>query len=205
LSRSREVLSAGCGSHRCRSDRPTTWRLRSLAISSLKAMRLKSAAGASDESLRGLVGLAGDATTIHKLPCGIVGTALASSTPDWTMATRTAQPSRQQERQLLTEVELLKLASGNFIYCRCRICEWEGQLAQSQGRDPDCPVCHAPTDLVAFLQPISQIDASRKNPHAAALGRLGGQRGGPARAALLSPKRRREIARKAALARWKNR
>jgi hypothetical protein len=35
------------------------------------------------------------------------------------------------------------------------------------------------------------------------LGRLGGLKGGPARAAALSPKRRREIARAAADARWK--
>ena len=44
-----------------------------------------------------------------------------------------------------------------------------------------------------------------KNPHAAALGRLGGQRGGPARALKLSAERRREIARKAAEARWHGR
>jgi hypothetical protein len=41
-----------------------------------------------------------------------------------------------------------------------------------------------------------------KNPHAVALGRLGGQKGGVARRDQLSPKRRREIARKAANARW---
>ena len=41
-----------------------------------------------------------------------------------------------------------------------------------------------------------------KNPHAVALGRLGGQKGGKARAARLSPERRREIAQKAAAARW---
>jgi hypothetical protein len=35
-----------------------------------------------------------------------------------------------------------------------------------------------------------------------ALGRLGGMKGGRARAEKLSPKRRREIARLAALARW---
>lgn len=44
--------------------------------------------------------------------------------------------------------------------------------------------------------------ATEKNPHAAALGRLGGQKGGPARALKLSAERRREIARKAAEARW---
>lgn len=41
-----------------------------------------------------------------------------------------------------------------------------------------------------------------KNPHAVALGRLGGQKGGPARARKLSARKRKEIARKAALARW---
>jgi len=41
-----------------------------------------------------------------------------------------------------------------------------------------------------------------KNPHAAALGRLGGKKGGPARAKKLSPERKKEIARKAAQARW---
>ncbi|HEY3350743.1 MAG TPA: hypothetical protein VGM13_13285 [Thermoanaerobaculia bacterium] len=42
-----------------------------------------------------------------------------------------------------------------------------------------------------------------KNPAAVALGRLGGQKGGVARAKALSAKKRREIARKGALARWK--
>jgi hypothetical protein len=41
-----------------------------------------------------------------------------------------------------------------------------------------------------------------KNPHAVALGRLGGQKGGKARAAKLSKKRRSQIAKKAAEARW---
>ena len=41
-----------------------------------------------------------------------------------------------------------------------------------------------------------------KNPAAVALGRLGGLKGGKARAAKLSPKRRSEIARNAVNARW---
>lgn len=41
-----------------------------------------------------------------------------------------------------------------------------------------------------------------KNPAAVALGRLGGKKGGPARAAKLSARKRREIAKKAAAARW---
>ena len=40
------------------------------------------------------------------------------------------------------------------------------------------------------------------NPAAVALGKLGGAKGGKARAAALSPARRKAIARKAAKARW---
>lgn len=42
-----------------------------------------------------------------------------------------------------------------------------------------------------------------KNPAAVALGRLGGLKGGHARAKKLSSKRRKEIAHKAAAKRWK--
>ena len=42
-----------------------------------------------------------------------------------------------------------------------------------------------------------------KNAAAVSLGRLGGKKGGPARAAKLSKKRRSEIAKAAAEARWK--
>lgn len=42
-----------------------------------------------------------------------------------------------------------------------------------------------------------------KNPAAVALGRMGGLKGGPARAKRLSRATRRRIARKAAKARWK--
>jgi hypothetical protein len=41
-----------------------------------------------------------------------------------------------------------------------------------------------------------------KNPAAVALGKLGGAKGGPARAAKLTPKRRAAIAKKAAATRW---
>jgi hypothetical protein len=46
-------------------------------------------------------------------------------------------------------------------------------------------------------------EARKKNPAAVALGRLGASKGGKARAAKLSAKRRAEIARKAARARWR--
>jgi hypothetical protein len=49
----------------------------------------------------------------------------------------------------------------------------------------------------------TESSGPKKNPAAVALGRLGGAKGGPARAAKLSAKKRSEIAKKAAQARWK--
>ncbi len=49
--------------------------------------------------------------------------------------------------------------------------------------------------------PLEDPDVG-KNPHAVALGRLGGQKGGRARAYKLSPTRRKQIAKKAARKRW---
>jgi hypothetical protein len=42
----------------------------------------------------------------------------------------------------------------------------------------------------------------KKNPHAVALGKMGGSKGGKRRAAKLSPEERSASAKKAALARW---
>jgi len=42
----------------------------------------------------------------------------------------------------------------------------------------------------------------QKNPAAVELGRLGGKKGGPARALRLTPERRKEIAKEAARRRW---
>ncbi len=51
--------------------------------------------------------------------------------------------------------------------------------------------------------PLDDPNAS-KNPAAVALGKLGGAKGGAARAAALSPAKRKAIAKKAAEARWKS-
>jgi len=51
-------------------------------------------------------------------------------------------------------------------------------------------------------KPVKQPPAPAKNPAAVALGRLGGLKGGKARMEKLSAKRRTEIAKKAANARW---
>jgi len=52
------------------------------------------------------------------------------------------------------------------------------------------------------VQPVAPAVSTGKNPAAVALGKLGGKKGGPARAAKLSAKRRKQIAKKAATARW---
>jgi len=56
-------------------------------------------------------------------------------------------------------------------------------------------------DAIAGELPEEKPQES-KNPAAVALGRLGGLKGGKARAAKLSSKRRKEIARRAATIRW---
>ena len=67
-----------------------------------------------------------------------------------------------------------------------------------------------PRDLNVLAKTISKIATEGepepsndgKNPAAVALGRLGGLKGGKARAKKLSAKRRSEIAKKAAKTRW---
>ena len=57
-------------------------------------------------------------------------------------------------------------------------------------------------DAVGDEQEETPIDYGNKNPAAVELGRLGGKKGGIARAAKLTAERRSEIARKAAKSRW---
>lgn len=66
-------------------------------------------------------------------------------------------------------------------------------------------LARAIVDQVTGETPPPESDeagVSGKNPAAVALGRLGGAKGGPARAAALSKRKRSEIAKKAAIARW---
>jgi len=55
----------------------------------------------------------------------------------------------------------------------------------------------------SIVAQATKEEAREKNPAAVALGRLGGLKGGKARAKKLSPERRKEIAKKAAESRWK--
>jgi len=63
-------------------------------------------------------------------------------------------------------------------------------LQEATGQTPKTPAVPAPDPT--------------KNPAAVALGRLGGLKGGKARAAKLSPAKRKAIAKKAAAKRWGN-
>jgi hypothetical protein len=66
-----------------------------------------------------------------------------------------------------------------------------------------CIVEQATADEPAPVEPMPEASAGDgKNPAAVALGRLGGKKGGAARAAALTPERRKEIAQKAAAKRW---
>ena len=53
-----------------------------------------------------------------------------------------------------------------------------------------------------IVEETTQEETKEKNPAAVALGRLGGLKGGKARAKKLTSEKRKEIAKKAAMARW---
>lgn len=76
--------------------------------------------------------------------------------------------------------------------------------SRKRPRDPN-QLAKAIVDIATGqVEDIDVSPESSKNPAAVALGRLGGLKGGNARAAALSKKRRAEIARRAAKARWKS-
>jgi hypothetical protein len=61
------------------------------------------------------------------------------------------------------------------------------------------------TNVIAANVVRQAVDETQivKNPAAVALGRLGGKKGGKARAKKLTPEQRSDIAKKAAKARWR--
>lgn len=76
--------------------------------------------------------------------------------------------------------------------------------SSKQTDDPNVIAFRGMESLLEKLDPEA-AEASKpkeKNPAAVALGKLGGAKGGKARAAKLSKKKRSEIAKKAAAARW---
>lgn len=69
--------------------------------------------------------------------------------------------------------------------------------------DPNVAAFRGMQSLLEKIDPDSIEKPKEKNPAAVALGKLGGAKGGKARAAKLSKKKRTAIAKKAAAARWK--
>jgi len=100
--------------------------------------------------------------------------------------------------------DLASLEATQVVKRHCTICDWEAQLIERGiGEDPLCPWCYGPTartEIVGVV--IPEHAPGQKDALAASLGRRGGLKGGPARAEKLSAKRRKEIAQKAARARW---
>ena len=89
----------------------------------------------------------------------------------------------------------------NLVRRRCLVCDEELDVLEPEVADdigPPCTSCGAPTERIAVLR----AGLRPKRSDAVALGRLGGLKGGRARAEALSPQRRCEIARRAAQARW---
>ena len=72
---------------------------------------------------------------------------------------------------------------------------------EKKKRSSDVNVLAAQIVSEATKEP-TEPSPKEKNPAAVALGRLGGLKGGPARARTLSLKKRKEISKKAARVRW---
>jgi hypothetical protein len=92
-------------------------------------------------------------------------------------------PRRASKRTVLDELEATNSLAASIV-------------AQATGQEPKF---HA--NPFAFV-PESPKQFAPKNSAAVALGRLGASKGGKARAAALTKKRRKEIAKRAASARW---
>ena len=69
-------------------------------------------------------------------------------------------------------------------------------------RDINVLGAHIVEQTTGVPTPKNIAEESTKNPAAVALGRLGGLKGGKARFAKLTPEQRKELAKKAAQARW---
>ena len=73
-------------------------------------------------------------------------------------------------------------------------------MPKRSSKDPNQIAAGIVAKITGDAEPAPKIE---KNPAAVALGRLGGLKGGKARAISLSPNKRSQIAKVAAKARWK--
>ena len=75
-------------------------------------------------------------------------------------------------------------------------------MAERQRKRPRDPLALAKMIGDIATGQASDTEPDKRNPAAVEMGRLGGQKGGRARADKLTPAKRREIAQKAAQKRW---
>lgn len=83
-----------------------------------------------------------------------------------------------------------------------RTCYHRGMEKRKRSRDFNQMASSIVAEATGEIPTEAEVKTSSKNPAAVALGRLGGLKGGKARAESLSKKRRKEIAQKAAKSRW---
>lgn len=93
--------------------------------------------------------------------------------------------------------------SRRLVTRKCVVCDWARATVESRAQVVPCPDCFAPTEIVK--QELLVPYVAGKNSVATVLSRLGASKGGTVRARNLSSARRSEIARKAAMARWRRR
>ena len=94
----------------------------------------------------------------------------------------------------------MKKPQRRLVTRHCAVCDWTGESVETNVDDEDCPLCHAPARVIREEWVVNPAEVRAQ---AAEYGRQGGLKGGRARAERLSATRRREIARKAAAARWR--
>jgi hypothetical protein len=98
---------------------------------------------------------------------------------------------------------LLADPSRRLVTRKCVVCDWAREAVEPRAQTVACPDCFAPTEIVK--QELLVPFVAGKNSVATVLSRLGASKGGTVRAQNLSSARRREIARAAAVARWRRR
>src|SRR6267378_942635 len=75
-------------------------------------------------------------------------------------------------------------------------------MPKRSSRDANATTARVLEEVARKTESVAKPKKKRKNPAAVSLGRLGGLKGGVARAQVLSGAERSDIARRAALARW---
>ena len=152
-------------------------------------------------------------TPITTPTCPVCKTALLTGRQSVCSARCRAARSRQAKR-VVGQFEMRKIGHGLGFSCLCLSGHLLLGMAKKKQSESDVNVTafeilQAVTGEPAHSHNGSDKPAKKKslpvkNPAAVALGRLGGLKGGKARMAKLSANRRSEIAKKAALARWKS-